>query len=136
MQQRKFNAIPTDAIQWHTTKAHYHGNNSGTFTPADGIGTNSYRTYLFAMGRSIVKQPIKDKLLDDVACQMLDNAKLARARLCLQGFSYYSNYKHSLVLTHLGIYKDNGHNGFTIVNPETGELGYYTLRENRKVALG
>ena len=125
----KFNPIPTDAVQFHSDKAHYvKPKHTGNWEDnIDDMRRSRY--YLFTNGRSIKEYPMQDKYLDDKAKELLAACRDNKERLAIKG--YVSPPTNGctvfMVLTHIGVWRKST-NWSNIYNPETGEKGYYKLK--------
>lgn len=121
-----FNPIPTDAPEFFSDKAHYidfqeTNNRSST-------ENRSNRFFKFTLGRSVKTYCLRDKGNDDTAFELLKRSMAKRKRLVLKGYISPSSYSPTMfaILTHFGIYH-RLKEGYMVVNPDTGEEGYYKL---------
>lgn len=122
-----FNPIPKDAPEFFSDRAHYI--DCKITTSRSKAENYSSRFYIFSIGRSVKNYHLRDKYFDNKALKMLEKARDDNKRLVIKGYSSPSFYGSSMfvVLTHLGIYH-RAYPGFRVVNPDTGEFGYYALR--------
>ncbi len=122
-----FNPIPKDAPEFFSDKAHYI--DCKTTVSRSRMANNGHETrfYVFSIGRSIKNYHVKDKFIDNQALKILEKAQ--DKRLVIKGYTSPSLYGSSMfvVLTHIGIYHKLSRGGYRIYNPNTGELGYYSL---------
>jgi hypothetical protein len=121
-----FNPIPKDAPEFFSDRAHYI---DCKITSSRSASENHRsRFYVFSIGRSIKNYHLRDKYFDDKALAILEKAREKKKRLVIKGYSSPSFYGSSMfvVLTHIGIYHRLS-KGYMVVNPDTGEEGFYEL---------
>ncbi len=130
MTDRKFNPIPTHAPEFRSNLAHFaevrHSDSS--VGKRKDRGKESSRRYIFKIGNSSKLYSFQDKYLDDKAMELLELCATNNERLVLKGYispTYGATYFG--VLTHFAVWKEDKPS-FTIVNPDTGEVGsFYSL---------
>ena len=122
-----FNPIPKDAPEFFSDRAHYV--NDKETKSKYGNEQKMTRFYVFSIGRSKKRYHLRDKYLDDRALEMLEESRENGTRLIVKGYNSPALYGSSMfvVLTHFGIYH-RLYPGFRVINPNTGEIGYYKLR--------
>lgn len=123
-----FNPIPTDAPEFFSSKAHYidcENKVSSRGANREREKTTS-RYFIFSIGRSVKNYVLRDKYMDDNALELLEQTRPDNKRLVIKGYNSPSGFTMFVVLTHFGIYV-NSNPGFRVINPETGEFGYYKL---------
>ncbi len=122
-----FNQIPTDAPEFFSDRAHY----IDCKETKSKYGNDKSMTifYVFSIGRSKKKYHLRDRFLDNKALVMLEISKETNKRLVIKGYTSPALYGSSMfvVITHFGIYH-RLFPGFRVINPDTGEIGYYELK--------
>lgn len=130
MNDNKFNPIPKHAPEFRTNMAHFQEvrHSDMSLGKLKDRGKESTRSYEFKVGASIKFYRLQDKYLDDTAMEMLEQSAIDNKRLVLKGYispSFGATF--FAVLTHFAIWKEDKPS-FTIINPETGEVGdFYKL---------
>lgn len=128
MTDHKFNPIPKHAPTFYTDKAHYvRTAHTGDWGRTVNHNMKKIRYYVFTIGSSAKEYWLQDKYADDLAMELLEQAKANDSRLVLKGYNSPNKTIYFVVLVKFGIYHKPNSGDMQPYSPETGVAGFYCL---------